>query len=139
MQAIPPKTGRATISISPELKTTIRSLKRGNETYDDVLKPLIYTAAVHEKGEGIGALFLDSVYIHDQLRKVKSPIPLKIVIDENKSIILVNNEYQLLVVCSRLDEGLEEARREFESLYSIYTRPDIPAAAPAAAFGKKHP
>ncbi|MDU9376749.1 hypothetical protein McpSp1_13760 [Methanocorpusculaceae archaeon Sp1] len=132
-----PQKAMVTISVTPDVKETLRSLKRGNESYNDVLEPLLFTAAVHEKGDGIGAVFLDSVYMNDTLRKLKKPIPLKIVIDENGSLILANNEYSLLVVCDSLEDGLEEARWEFNSLSKVFQNPEIPDDAPAKQFGKK--
>lgn len=132
-----PQKATATISVTPRVKETLKSLKRGHESYNDVLEPLLFPATVHEKGDGVGAVFLDSVYVNDNLKKLKKSIPLKLVIDENGSLILANNEYSLLVVCTNLEDGLEEARWEFNSLFNVYLNPDIPDDAPAKQFGKK--
>ena len=132
-----PQKATVTISVTPRVKETLQSLKRGKESYNDVLEPLLYPAEVHERGDGIGAVFLDSVYVNEHLKKLKKSIPLKLVIDENGSLILVNNDYSILVICDNLEDGLEEARWEFNSLAKVFLNPDHPNDSPAKQFGKK--
>lgn len=85
----------------------------------------------------VSFLFLDSVYVRDTLKKLKNPIPLKQVTDENGSLILSNNEFSLLVVCENPEDGLQEAKWEFHTLFNIFTDPAIPDGTPAKEFGRK--
>lgn len=131
-----PQKVTATISVTPRVKETLRSLKRGNESYSEVLEPILYTVAVSESDEGIGAVFLKSVYVNDDLKKLKKPIPLKVIIDEDNTLILSNSEFKILVTCTDIIEGLEEARLQFADLIDIYTG-DQPMTDGAVAFGRK--
>lgn len=131
-----PQRATATISVSPNVKEVLRSLKRGNESYNDVLEPILYPATVAESGEGIGAVYLKTVYAGDTLKKLKKPIPLKLIIDEDNTLILANNEYKIFVTCCDIIEGLEEARLQFADLLDIYTD-DQPMTKGAEAFGRK--
>ncbi len=47
-------------------------------------------------------------------------------IDENSSLILVNNEYSILVVCENLIEGLQEASLQFADDFIDYTDASLP-------------
>lgn len=137
MQVAEQSKRRAGISVSAKVKSDLMSLKVGNETYNDILEPIVSSIAQNNTENELGVIFLDSVYINDKLVALKKRIPLKIILDENKSVILVNDDYNILSVCSNLDEGLEEARREFEAMYSIYTEPSLPQDSPAARYGHK--
>ncbi|MDV0444140.1 hypothetical protein [Methanorbis rubei] len=130
-----PEKATVTISVTPRVKETLCSLKRGNESYSEILEPILYTVAVSESDEGIGAVFLKSVYVNDDLKKLKKPIPLKVIIEDN-TLILSNSEFKILVTCIDIIEGLEEARLQFADLIDIYTDHQ-PMTEGAVTFGKK--
>lgn len=137
MQAAERKPDRATIPVSQNVKKRVLSLKRGNQTYDDVLIRMLDTIAVGEKEREQGVVFLYEVPILDEIKKLKNPIPLKIVIDENNSLILVNNEYSILVVCSNLVEGLQEAALQFADDFMDYNDTSLPMTQDARELGEK--
>lgn len=137
MQAAERKPDRATIPVSQNVKKRVLSLKRGNQTYDDVLIRMLDTIAVGEREREQGVIFLYEVPIHDEIKKLKNPIPLKIVIDENNSLILVNNEYSILVICSNLVEGLQEAALQFADDVMDYTDNSLPMTQDARELGEK--
>ncbi len=84
-----------------------------------------------------GVIFLYEVPIYDEVKKLKNPIPLKIVIDENNSLILVNNEYSILVGCHNLIEGLQEAALQFADDFVNYTDVSIPMTQDARELGER--
>ena len=137
MQAEERKPDRATITVSQNVKKRVLSLKRGNQTYDDVLVSMLDTIAVREREREQGIVFLYEVPIYDEVKKLKNPIPLKIVIDENSSLILVNNEYSILVTCHNLIEGLQEAALQFADDFMDYTDRSIPMTQDARELGER--
>ncbi len=58
-------------------------------------------------------------------------------IDENSSLILVNNEYSILVVCNNLVEGLQEAALQFADDFMDYTDDSLPLTEDARELGEK--
>ncbi len=96
-----------------------------------------WTIAVGERKREQGVVFLYEVPIHDEIKRLKNPIPLKIVIDENSSLILVNNEYSILVVCENLIEGLQEASLQFADDFIDYTDASLPMTEDARRLWEK--
>lgn len=136
-QAAERKPDRATIPVSQNVKKRVLSLKRGNQTYNDVLIRMLDTIAVGDREREQGVVFLYEVPILDEIKKLKTPIPLKIVIDENNSLILVNNEYSILVVCTNLVEGLQEAALQFADDFMDYTDNSLPMTEDGQELGEK--
>lgn len=137
MQALERRTQRVSISVSPEIKERILSLKRGNQTYDDVLGRILETVAVDEKGEDDGVIFMNSVYINGDLKKLKQSIPLKVHISDKGMIHLSNTEYKILVSCKTLQEALEEAQTEYDTMFKLFNNSETPKSDSAANFGLK--
>ncbi|MDV0444304.1 hypothetical protein [Methanorbis rubei] len=136
MQAAGSKSQKTSITVSPHIKKRVCSLKRGNQTYDDVLEQMLTAVEIGEKGEEGGVVFLNTVYVRDDLKKLKRPIPLKITIQEDNSLILSNDEYSFLITCRNLAEGMETARLMFADDYDLYTDPENQVHPSAAAYGK---
>lgn len=127
---------KTSITVSAHIKERVCSKKRGNQTYDDVLEQMLDVLDIGETGEEGGVVFLNTVYVHDELKKLKRPMPLKITIQEDESLILTNDEYSFLITCRTLSEGLEKARLMFADDYDIFTDPDTSMYPSAAAYGK---
>ncbi|MCZ0861673.1 MAG: hypothetical protein O0W85_04100 [Methanocorpusculum sp.] len=136
MQAMDQRPQKTSITVSAHIKERVCSKKRGNQTYDDVLEQMLDVLDIGETGEEGGVVFLHTVYVHDELKKLKRPMPLKITIQEDESLILTNDEYSFLITCRTLSEGLEKARLMFADDYDIFTDPDTPMYPSAAAYGK---
>lgn len=62
---------------------------------------------VSELDEGIDAVFPKSAYVNDDLKKLKKPIPLKVVIDEDNTLILSNSKFKILVTCTDIIDGCD--------------------------------
>ena len=135
MQAMDHRPQKTSITVSAHIKERVRSRKRGNQTYDDVLEQMMNVLDIGEKEEG-GIVFLTTVYVRDELKKLKQPIPLKITIREDESLILTNDEYSFLITCKNLAEGLEKARLLFADDYDLFNDPETPMYPSAAAYGK---
>lgn len=136
MQALDRRT-RVSISVSPEIKQRIVSLKHGNQTYDDVLSRILETIAIDEKGKENGVIFMNSVYVNGDLKRLKESIPLKVHISDNGMIHLSNTEYKILVSCETLQEAIEEAQTEFDTMFNLFNNPETPRGESAIAFGQK--
>jgi hypothetical protein len=91
---------------------------------------------IGEKGDDGSIVFLNTVYVHDELKKLKRPMPLKITIQEDESLILTNDEYSFLITCKNLTEGLEKARLMFADDYDLFNDPETPMYPSATAYGK---
>jgi len=88
---------RATLTIHPDIRDRVRSLKRGNDTYNDVLKTMPDTVEIGEEGDFHGIIFLHSVLVKGDLKKLKKPITLRMHIADNSTIHLANTECELLI------------------------------------------
>ncbi|MDU9377164.1 hypothetical protein McpSp1_18110 [Methanocorpusculaceae archaeon Sp1] len=136
MQEMDRRPQKTSISVSAQIKERVRSKKRGNQTYDDVLGQMLDVLDIGERGDEGGVVFLSTVYVHDELKKLKQPMPLKITIQEDESLILTNDEYSFLITCKNLTEGLEKARLMFADDYDLFNDPETPMYPSAAAYGK---
>ena len=121
----------------PDIKERVCSLKRGNETYNDVLRNMLDTVAVSEKGEDDGVIFLYSVFVKEDLKKLKSPVALRVHIADNDTIHLANTEYKLLVSAKNLKEAIKEAQLQYADLFDLYNDSETPMSKDALKFGKK--
>ncbi len=131
----PPKT---TITVTEDIKKRVCALKRGNQTYDEVLDTVLSMADVSERREDEGVVFLYSVMVKGDEKKLKRAIPLQLHLNDDGTMVLSNDEFSLLVVCSHLKEGLKEAQLEFSDEYDIFCNPDLPQEAVSAhEYGKK--
>lgn len=124
MQAMDQRPQKTSITVSTHIKERVCSRKRGNQTYDDVLNVLLDTVDTGEKGDEQGVVFLHTVYVKGELKKLKQPILLKMMIQEDNSYVLANEEFSFLISCSSIADGLEEGRRMFEEDYALYTNPE---------------
>ncbi|MDU9376661.1 hypothetical protein McpSp1_12850 [Methanocorpusculaceae archaeon Sp1] len=132
------KSSKTTITVTEDIKMRVRALKRGNQTYNDVLDTVLRMADVSERREGEGVVFLYSVMVRGDEKKLKRPIPLELHLNDDGTMVLSNDEFSLLVVCSHLKEGLKEAQLEFSSEYDIFCNPELPEKAVSAReYGKK--
>ena len=64
------------------------------------------------------------IYVNGELHKLKQPIILKMLIQDDNSYVLANEEFSSLISCNSIAEGLEEGRRMFEEDYALYTNPE---------------
>lgn len=110
----------SSIPLPHKAKEELISIKQGNETYWDILKPFIQSAKEVRAGVGTGVVFLNNVYVNGELRNLKSPMPLTLRVDELDGLVLSNDVYGIIVTCSNLNEGFEEAREVFDEIYQIY-------------------
>ena len=124
MQVMDQRPQKTSITVSTHIKERVCSRKRGNQTYDDVLNVLLDTIDAGEKGDEQGVVFLHTVYVNGELKKLKLPIILKMMIQEDNSYVLANEEFSFLISCSSIADGLEEGRRMFDEDYGIYTNPE---------------
>ncbi len=137
MQAIEQR-GRTSLSVSCEIKERVRQRKQSNQTYDDVLGNLLEIADIGDSGLADGVVFLYSVPIDGEMKKLKTPIPLLLHQDKNRKFNLANHEYKILVsFCDSLDEAMKDAGEQFvENLYE-FTDTTTPMTKAAQEFGEK--
>jgi hypothetical protein len=128
---------RATLTIHPDIRDRVCSLKRGNDTYNDVLKTMPDTIEIGEEGDCHGIIFLHSVLVKGDLKKLKKPITLRMHIEDNGTIHLANTEFKLLVLCDNLNEAIKEAQYEYSDLFDIYNNSETKMSKDAEKFGKK--
>ena len=124
-----------TISLTKNSLQILNQLKTSADaSYDEVIGNLFNTS----NDSNHGVIFLNTVYVEGELKRLVTPIPLELYIHEDKMISLSNDEYSILVTCSSLADGLEEARLEFSDEYAIFCDESIPdAAASAKKYGEK--
>jgi hypothetical protein len=95
---------------------------------------------IGDEGKASGVVFLYSVPIgaENEMKKLKSPLPLLLHVDEKNGFIdLANSEFKILVSCKTLEEALEEAGLQFSDSFNEYNDPSIPMTTAAKEFGKK--
>lgn len=124
MQAIDQRPQKTSITVSSHVKDRVCARKRGNQTYDDVLNTLLDTVDAGDKGEEQGVVFLHTAYVDGELQKLIQPIILRMMIQDDNSYVLANEEFAFLISCTSIAEGLEECRRMFEEDYALYTNPE---------------
>lgn len=140
MQAMDQRPQKTSITVSTHIKERVCSRKRGNQTYDDVLEQMLNISDIGDEGKASGVVFLYSVPIgaDNEMKKLKSPLPLLLHVDEKNGFIdLANNEFKILVSCKTLEEALEEAGLQFSDSFDEYNDPSIPMTTAAKEFGKK--
>lgn len=140
MQVAEPKSQKTRITVSSRMKDRVCSRKRGNQTYDDVLEQMLNITDIGDQGKASGVVFLYSVPIgtDNEKKKLKSPLPLLLHIDEKNGFVdLANNEFKILVSCKTLEEALEEAGLQFSDNFDQYNDLNVPMTMAAREFGKK--
>ncbi|MDU9377149.1 hypothetical protein McpSp1_17960 [Methanocorpusculaceae archaeon Sp1] len=73
MQAVDRRSQKTSISISVQIKERVRSKKRCNQTYDDVLEQMLNITDIGDEGKASGVVFLYSVPIgaDNEMKKLK--------------------------------------------------------------------
>lgn len=125
MQAVKQGQSRTTITISNHIKERVVQKKRGNQTYDDVLENLLDIADIRDSESADGIIFLYSVSIDGDLKKLKEPIKLLLHKEDDGTIDLANDEYKILVSCDSLGEALEDAGIQFAENLSMFSKPNL--------------
>lgn len=126
-----------TIPVHPDIKNRVSLLKRGDETYNDVLKTILDTIEIGDDKNSHGVVFLHSVLVKGRIKSLKIPIPLRMHIEDNGTIHLANTEFKLLASCNNLNEAIKETQNEYSDLYDIYNNPETKMSEEAKEFGEK--
>ncbi|WP_323383601.1 hypothetical protein [Methanocorpusculum sp.] len=137
MQAIDGDKKRTQMPVYPKTKQRILSRKREHQTYDDVLNILLDTVEIGDKGEEYGVIFLHSVFIGEEIKKLKKPLPLTLNIAENGYIQLANTEYSILVSSPNVKEAIEEAQLQFSDGFELFNNPALNLSPAAKARGER--
>lgn len=135
MQAVKQRPARATLSVSPRIKERITQIKRGGQTYDDVLENVLNLAEISESGAADGVIFLHSISIDGETKKLREPMQLLLHYEEDGTIDLANDEYKILVSGDSLTEVLEDARVQFAENLKMFTAASLSPA--SREFGNK--
>lgn len=129
---------KTSLSVSRQTKERVIQRKRGNQTYDDVLVSLLDITDVNELGLADGIVFLHSIPINNNMKKLKQPIPLLLHLDKNRKFNLANTEYKILVsFCDTLDEAIQDAGLQFAENLADFTDQSTPMTKSAKEFGEK--
>ncbi|MDV0443403.1 hypothetical protein [Methanorbis rubei] len=137
MQAMDRDDGRTQLSVSVATKQRMLSRKKEHQTYDEVLKFLLDTIEVGDDGNEYGVIFLHTIPVDGEMKKLRSPLPLILNIAENGYIQLANTEYSILVSLPTLKEAVDEAQRQFADGLVFFNNPDLHLS-PAARERGKH-
>lgn len=137
MQAVDGDGQRTQMPIYAKTKQRILSRKREHQTYDDVLNILLDTVEVGDRGEEYGVIFLHSVPLVGERKKLKKPLPLTLNITDDGHIQLANTEYSILVSSPNLKEAVEEAQLQFADGLEFFTNPHLNLSAAAKARGQQ--
>ncbi|MDO5846255.1 MAG: hypothetical protein Q4Q04_04955 [Methanocorpusculum sp.] len=147
MQAVPQKSGRATITVTHTTRDKILSLKKGKQTAGDVIAEsiqshdLIHTIYCNAQTESAvsGIVAVPSILIHGVSRRLKTPLLLEFTVDEdNGDYIIVNRDFRLLTSNPDLQQGIQEIRKQFDSLWFEYVDDtSVPLSADAIRFKAK--
>jgi hypothetical protein len=137
MQAIDGDKKRTQMTVYPKTKQRILSRKREHQTYDDVLNILLDTVEIGDKGEEYGVIFLHSVFVGGEMKKLKKPLPLTLNIAENGYIQLANTEYSILVSSPNVKEAIEEAQLQFSDGFGFFNNPALNLSPAAKARGER--
>ena len=109
--------------------------KRGNQTYDDVLENLLNLADIGDSEQADGIVFLYSVPIDGETKKLREPIQLLLHCEEDGTVDVANDEYSILVSADSLRQAVEDAKLQFVENLKRFTAPGLSSS--SQKFGEK--
>lgn len=124
MQSIEVGSTQTTISISTSTFKRVLQKKRDNQTYDDIFSNLLDIADISDLEDVDGIVFLDSVPIDGEMKKLKKPIMLLLHTESDGSVDLANDEFKILVSCNSLTEALKDAGEQFAENLAMFSEPN---------------
>lgn len=124
MQSIEVGSTQTTISISTSTFKRVLQKKRDNQTYDDIFSNLLDIADISDLEDVDGIVFLDSVPIDGEMKKLKKPIMLLLHTESDGSVDLANDEFKILVSCDSLTEALKDAGEQFAENLAMFSEPN---------------